>query len=41
MIIGLLIWITGFLFEVIADEQKRQFRKDQNNQNNIQEKFHV
>ena len=33
MFIGLLIWITGFLFEVIADEQKRQFRKDQNNQN--------
>ena len=26
--IGLLLWITGFLFEVIADEQKRRFRSN-------------
>jgi len=27
-IVGFVIWLIGFLFEVIADYQKRQFRKD-------------
>jgi len=27
-IVGLIIWMIGFLFEVIADAQKRQFRKN-------------
>jgi len=27
-IVGLVIWIIGFLFEVIADYQKRQFRRN-------------
>ena len=27
-IIGLIIWVIGFLFEVVADYQKRQFRKN-------------
>ena len=29
--IGLLIWIAGFSFEVIADEQKRKFRSESSN----------
>ena len=29
--IGGIIWVIGFLFEVIADEQKRQFRKKDSN----------
>jgi len=29
--IGVIIWITGFLFEVIADEQKRRFRNNDSN----------
>ena len=29
--IGGIIWIIGFLFEVIADEQKRQFRRKDSN----------
>jgi steroid 5-alpha reductase family enzyme len=29
--IGGIIWITGFLFEVIADEQKRRFRNNDSN----------
>ena len=29
--IGGIIWVIGFLFEVIADEQKRQFRKNDSN----------
>jgi len=31
-IIGLLMWIIGFLFEVVSDEQKRRFRKLKDNQ---------
>ena len=31
-IIGICLWIIGFLFESIADEQKRQFRKTSKNQ---------
>ena len=27
-IVGLVIWLIGFLFEVVADSQKRQFRKN-------------
>ena len=27
-IVGLSIWVIGFTFEVVADYQKRQFRKD-------------
>jgi len=27
-IVGLVIWVIGFTFEVVADYQKRQFRKD-------------
>ena len=30
--VGLTIWIIGFSFEVIADEQKRRFRKKTENQ---------
>ena len=30
-IIGLLVWIFGFGFEVVADQQKNQFRKDPTN----------
>lgn len=29
--IGLAVWLIGFLFEVVADNQKRQFRKDPKN----------
>ena len=29
---GIVIWVFGFLFEIIADEQKRRFRVDGNNQ---------
>ena len=29
--IGGIIWVIGFLFEVISDEQKRQFRKKDSN----------
>ena len=29
--VGLLIWITGFVFEVVADEQKRRFNSDSKN----------
>ena len=29
--VGLLIWITGFAFEVIADKQKRRFNSDSKN----------
>ena len=32
-VFGLFIWLIGFLFEVIADEQKRNFRKKNINQN--------
>ena len=28
---GLLLWLIGFSFEVIADEQKRRFKSDKNN----------
>ena len=31
-IIGLVIWIIGFSFEVISDEQKRRFRNTEGNQ---------
>lgn len=27
-IVGLVVWVIGFLFEVVADYQKRQFRKN-------------
>ena len=30
-LIGVFIWIAGFIIEVIADSQKRNFRKDLNN----------
>lgn len=30
-IIGVLIWLFGFAFEVIADEQKRRFKRDPQN----------
>ena len=30
-LIGVFIWIAGFIIEVIADGQKRNFRKDLNN----------
>ena len=33
--IGGIIWVIGFLFEVIADEQKRQFRKNDPNHGNF------
>ena len=29
--IGLFMWISGFIMEVLADEQKRRFKKDLNN----------
>ena len=29
--VGLLVWITGFAFEVVADEQKRRFNSDSQN----------
>ena len=29
--IGMFIWLIGFLFEVVADEQKRRFRKNEEN----------
>lgn len=32
-IIGLIVWLIGFTFEVVADYQKTQFRKDNNNKN--------
>ncbi len=31
--LGTLLWVLGFLIEVIADRQKQQFRIDENNQN--------
>ena len=30
-IIGIILWLFGFIFEVIADEQKRKFRKNPDN----------
>ena len=30
-LIGLFIWVVGFVIEVVADSQKRNFRKDLNN----------
>lgn len=30
-LIGLFIWVAGFVIEVVADSQKRNFRKDLNN----------
>ena len=29
--LGILIWIIGIVFEIVADEQKRRFRLDKNN----------
>ena len=35
LIIGLILWIVGFSFEVIADEQKKKFRKNKMNKDNF------
>ena len=33
--IGLALWIFGFSIEVIADRQKRNFKKQQNKEKNL------
>ena len=32
-VIGLFIWVFGFIIEVISDEQKKRFKKNENNKN--------
>ena len=34
-IIGIILWLTGFVIEIIADEQKRRFKMDPSNQNSF------
>ena len=34
-IIGIILWLTGFVIEIVADEQKRRFKMDPSNQNSF------
>ena len=34
-IIGIIIWLSGFIIEIIADEQKRRFKLDPSNQHSF------
>ena len=35
LFLGLLLWLAGFSFEAIADEQKRRFKSDVNNKDSF------
>ena len=34
-IIGIILWLTGFIIEIVADEQKRKFKLDPSKQNSF------